>query len=108
MIMLVKQDVHKWAYHQRDQKAKGLLSEEKLKKLNEGSSRWKRGITNFLCLEMSYAKRCRGKLLEDICCMVRSLEKSMVGTVHASEHWRGNTTVALILVACRTEHSMMR
>lgn len=69
-----KQDVHKWAYHQRDQKAKGLLSEEKLKKLNEGGFRWERGTTNFLCLGMSYAKRCRGKSVEDICSMVRSRE----------------------------------
>eukprot|EP00956_Cyclotella_meneghiniana_P020856 scaffold37339_cov46-Cyclotella_meneghiniana.AAC.1 len=61
-----KQDVKKWAYHQREQKDKGLLSRGRLKDLNDAGFRWDRGVTNFLCLAMSYPKNCRGKSLENI------------------------------------------
>lgn len=73
-----KQAVNKWAYHQREQKARGLLSEEKLDELNKGGFRWERGTTNFLCLGMSYAKCCRGKSLEDIYSMIRSRELNQI------------------------------
>lgn len=67
-----KQSVKKWAYHQREQKDKGLLPEDKLDMLNKAGFRWERGTINFLCLGMSYAKLCRGKSFEDICRMTQN------------------------------------